>query len=54
LIDTPPSEHDTGVIVTELVDTFPASGDIPATAASVPDGLSDHPGFDKRGLPGRL
>ena len=41
-----PGKHDTGVVVTELVDACPASGDIPA-AALVPDGLSDHPGLGK-------
>jgi len=47
-------EHDTGVVVTELVDAFPAGGDVAAAAAPVLGRFGDHASLDQGRLPDRL
>jgi len=42
------SEHDAGVVVTELVDAFLAGGDIAAATTAVPDGCGDQAGLGHR------
>jgi len=44
-------QHDTGVVVAELVDAFPARGDIPASASPVCGRLRDQASLDEGRLP---
>jgi hypothetical protein len=46
-----PGEHDAGVIVPELVEAFPAGGDVAGPAALVFGGFRDQASFGQSGFP---
>jgi hypothetical protein len=45
-----PGEHDTGVVVAELVDAFPTGGHVSAATAPVSGWFRDQASFDRAGF----